>query len=48
MPNFDRTNVVDEMINGLDKESAYDFIRGSDRFSAVIAELEKYATELGK
>ncbi len=39
MPNPDGTNNADEMINGLDKESEYDFIRGSERFKAVIAEL---------
>lgn len=43
MPDRDGTNVADEMINSLDKESEYDFIRDSERFKDIIAELKKYA-----
>lgn len=41
MPNPDGTNHADEMLKSLE-ESVYDFIRDSDRFSAVVAELGKY------
>lgn len=47
IPNPDGTNHADEMLKSLE-ESAFGFIRDSDRYRAVAAELGKYALASGK